>query len=72
MSGRRIVQAVVVAFLGIASDGAVLILVWGPTVTPYRLLGFLGCLFVLTGAVAVAVILWASGRGSPPLRGIGE
>ena len=41
-------QAVVVAFLGIGG-GAVLILVWGPTVTPYRLLGFLGCEFVLTG-----------------------
>ena len=64
-------QAVGVAFLGMSAGGAVLVLAWGPTVTPYRLLGFLGCLFVLTGAVAVAVILWASGRGSPPLRGIG-
>ena len=59
MSGRRIVQAVAAAFLGIAAGGAVLILAWGPTVTPYRLLGFLGCMFVLTGTVVVAVILWA-------------
>ena len=59
MSGKRIVQAVVVAFLGIAGGGAVLILACGPTVTPYRLLGFLGCMFVLTGAVVVAMILWA-------------
>jgi hypothetical protein len=31
-------------------------------VTSYRLLGFLGCEFVLTGAVVVAVILWALGK----------
>ena len=43
MGNRRIVQAVTVAFLGIAGGGAVLILAWGPTVTPYRLLGFPGC-----------------------------
>lgn len=59
MSGRRIVQAVAVAFLGIGAGGAVLILAWGPTLTPYRLLGFLASEFVLTGAVVVAVILWA-------------
>jgi hypothetical protein len=53
------VQAVAVAFLGIAVGGAVLILAWGPTVNPYRLLGFLGTEFVLTGTVVVAVILWA-------------
>jgi hypothetical protein len=54
------VQAVVVvAFLGIGGGGAVLILAWGPTGTPYRLLGFLGSEFVLTGAVVVAEILWA-------------
>ena len=52
-------QAVAVAFLGIAVGGAVLILAWGPTVNPYRLLGFLGTEFVLTGTVVVAVILWA-------------
>ena len=32
---------------------------------PYRLLGFLGCMFVLTGAVVVAVILWALNKPSP-------
>ena len=40
---------------GIAG-GAVLILARGPTVTAYRLLGFLECMFVLTGTVLVAVI----------------
>ena len=62
MSRKRIVQALVVAFLGIDGGGAVLILAWGPTLSPYRLLGFLGCMFVSTGTVVVAVILWALSR----------
>jgi hypothetical protein len=62
VSGRRIVQAMAVAFLGIGAGGAVLILAWAPTVSSYRLVAFLASMFPLTGAVVVAVLLWAIQR----------
>jgi hypothetical protein len=65
VSGKRIMPAVTVAFLGIGVGAALLILAWAPTVTPYRLLGFLTFMFVLAGSVVVAAILWALRRPRP-------
>ena len=52
-------DSIPVAFLGIGVGAAVLILVWGPTLTSARQVGFLARMFPLTGAVVVAVILGA-------------
>lgn len=50
------------AFLAISAGAVVLILLWSPTTSPARMVAFLGAMFALSGAVVVAVIVWAAGR----------
>ena len=50
------------AFLGIGAGAVVLILAWAPTLSPARQVAFLGSLFALSGAVVVAVVVWAAGN----------
>lgn len=59
---RRCVVAALVALLGISAGAVVLILLWSPTTSPARMVAFLGAMFALSGAVVVAVIVWAAGR----------
>jgi len=62
MSWRRLSRLLMIAlvvFGVIALAGFVLIMLWVPTLSTYRLVAFITCMFAVTGAavtVAVAVI----------------
>lgn len=65
MSRKRLVSLALpalLAFLGIGAGAALLTLAWAPTLSPARQIAFLGSLFALSGAVVVAVTVWAAGR----------
>jgi len=56
---RRLLLTAIGTFAVIALAGFVLIWVWVPTLSTYRLVAFITCMFAVTGAavtVAVAVI----------------
>ena len=52
------------AFLGTGAGAVVLTLAWAPTVSPARLVAFLGSMFAVTAGIVTAAVLWGGeGRG---------
>ena len=54
----RAIIAAVVAFLGTGA-AAVMILLWAPTLSPYRLVVFLASMFAVTAGIVTATVAWA-------------
>jgi hypothetical protein len=52
---RQALRAGLLAFGGIALGGFVLIALWAPTASPYRMAAFIASMFALAGGVVAAV-----------------
>ena len=59
---KQALRAGLLAFVGIALGGFVLIAVWSPTVSPYRMAAFVASMFALSGGIVAAVVAGVLGR----------
>ena len=55
----RAIIATAVAFLGTGAAAAVMILLWAPTLSPYRLVTLLASMFAVTAGIVTATVAWA-------------
>jgi hypothetical protein len=59
---KQALRAGLLAFVGIALGGFVLIVLWAPTGSPYRMLAFVASMFALSGGIVAAVVVGVLGR----------
>ena len=66
MNWRRLSKLLLIAlavFGVIALAGGVLIAVWVPTLSTYRLVAFVTCMFAVTGAAVTVAVAVIGGQG---------
>ena len=66
MDWRRLSRLLLIAlavFGVIALAGGVLLMVWVPTLSTYRLVAFVTCMFAVTGAVVAVAVAVIGGQG---------
>lgn len=63
MNWRRLLMIALVVVGVIALAGFVLIMLWVPTLSTYRLVAFIACMFAVTGAVVAVAVAVITGQG---------
>jgi hypothetical protein len=62
-ASRRALRAGFLAFAGITLGGFVLIALWSPAASPYRMATFVASMFALSGEIVAAVVVGVLGQG---------